>query len=158
MTSAVIHVGQVINLPPDCPAPALTAIAAGPLRIAGEPELQEGLVVYYSFDRIDGDRVPDESGAGNYGLIWERDKPAPIVHGRFGGAYDFDHSAIGVTNDPTSGLRAFTVSTWFKTDSLAEDATIASAAVFTGDSKWTGWSGWMITTAITSPSAQTGLW
>ncbi len=75
--------------------------------------LSHGLVLYYSFDKDDGDRVADASGNGHDGIV-KGAKWTPT--GIAGGAYSFggsDYISIGYQPAGTQ----LTLSAWIKTSS-----------------------------------------
>ena len=76
--------------------------------------LSDRLVLYYSFDRDEGDRVTDLSGSGHDGTVrgakWARD-------GRIGGAYEFDGRStyIEVPHSPSLNIKTqITVCAWIQ--------------------------------------------
>jgi hypothetical protein len=72
------------------------------------------LVLYYSFDRNEGDIVTDLSGNGNDGKV---NQARWVAQGKVGGAYDFSgNDSAWVSFDPKflEGSRAMSVSAWFK--------------------------------------------
>ena len=87
-------------------------------RLAAVP--QDGLLLYYSFDEDEGERVSDKSGKDHHGKVVGAKY---IPKGKTGGAYTFDGNA-GIH---VSGLsfpdRKYTVSGWIRTDraAVAED-------------------------------------
>jgi len=75
--------------------------------------LQEGLVLYYSFDKDEGDKVTDESGKGHDGAVkgatWTAD-------GKVGGAYRFvgKHDYIGLPSGGVIPGGSFTILAWIR--------------------------------------------
>ena len=68
---------------------------------AGGAMAEEGLLLYYSFDNVAGDRVPDLSGNGNDGKI----NGAKVVEGKFGFAMSFANKADNVEVKDLPGLK-----------------------------------------------------
>jgi len=62
---------------------------------------EEGLLLYYSFDNVTGDRVPDLSGNSNDGKI----NGAKVVHGKFGSAMEFSRKTDNVEVKDIPGLK-----------------------------------------------------
>ena len=87
--------------------------------------LQDGLIVYWSFDESDGTTASDVLGSGNEatlagGASWD---PAG---GKIGGALKLDGSADSAAEDSKgadyiNGLSAFSVSVWVKSTSVDSD-------------------------------------
>ncbi len=76
--------------------------------------LQKGLVLCYSFDRDEGDKVTDGSETKKHGEVQGAKWTA---NGKVGGAYSFDGTASSITSRDFIGLRdaqANTVCAWFK--------------------------------------------
>jgi len=81
-------------------------------RTNGLPSSIKGLVLYYSFDKDEGEKAADKSGSGNEGKVhgtkW-------VANGKRGGAYQFDgrddvvNAGHGSSLDITSNL---TISAW----------------------------------------------
>ena len=80
---------------------------------AGSGYMPDGCVLHYTFDRNDGDRVPDESGAGNDGKIHGATFTAG---GKIFGAMSFsgDGDAVIVGNPASLHLQDFTIMAWIK--------------------------------------------
>ncbi|MFZ4396598.1 MAG: LamG domain-containing protein [Kiritimatiellia bacterium] len=81
--------------------------------------LQKGLVLYYSFDRDEGDKVTDGSETKKHG---EAQGAKWTANGKVGGAYSFDGAASYITSSDVIGLRdaqANTVCAWFKCNKSA---------------------------------------
>lgn len=86
--------------------------------------LQDGLVLYYSFDKDEGDKVTDASGKGHDGKV---QGAAWTPQGKIGGAYSFDGSNDKIVIagwQPTIGNHNFCVSAWFKTTSGEEQCIV----------------------------------
>ena len=96
--------------------PAAAAEPAGPL-----PE--QGLLVYYSFDRDGGDTVPDDTGGTRTGRVqgatW-------VADGARGGTYRFDSNAQCILADDTGlprGDEPRTMAVWIKLNVLYPEMT-----------------------------------
>ncbi|MBI2093914.1 MAG: cellulase family glycosylhydrolase [Candidatus Omnitrophica bacterium] len=104
--------------------------------------LQEGLLVYYPMEPPISQIVKDQSGYHNDAQIIG--SPAWITEGVKGGAVSIaPGSYLQAFKNPTAGLRALTVSLWFKTLNPGNNYKLASAAwwQFGGDG-----SGWILGT------------
>jgi len=83
--------------------------------LAGAPDLDEGLVLHYTFDDFDGVAVADESGTGNTGTVYGA---SFVSNGVMGGAYAFDgvNDYINCGSDASLQITgSLTYSTWIKT-------------------------------------------
>lgn len=88
--------------------------------------LARGLVLYYSFDRDEGGKVPDQSGKGNDGEVHGAKY---IREGAVGGAFSFDGagSTVDIRPNCLDNLGDVTLSFWVKADrSAAYDAMVFS--------------------------------
>ena len=90
--------------------PAATTAAAGTKLLP--PELLRGLVLYYSFDKDEGNTVPDKSPERNagtaHGARW-------TAQGKVGGAYEFNGKSDYISVKPRNHMPAlgdFSVSLW----------------------------------------------
>ena len=97
---------------------------------------QEGLVLYFSFDSVEGDEVKDESGNGNDGAILGG---AEIAAGKVGEAIKID-GATGHVEVPDSdsldiGISSLTIECWLNTTSA--DRHTYSRIVSKGNFSWT---------------------
>lgn len=82
-------------------------------------KLKDNLVLNYSFDRDDGDRVTDLSGKGNHGIVhgarW-------AARGKVGGAFSFDGKGSFIAARDSDSLRlttGLTAMAWIKADAPA---------------------------------------
>jgi hypothetical protein len=104
---------------------------------------QQGLVLYYSFDRDEGPLVTDQSGKGNHGKArgtgW-------TAQGKVGGARVFNGESDCISRDfdPASGLfptdTPLSVAAWFKTSS----ATPKHQTIVTTHYAGSGWDGFFL--------------
>jgi hypothetical protein len=97
---------------------------------------QEGLVLYFSFDNVEGDNVKDESGNQNNGTMLGN---AEIVDGKVGKAIKID-GATGRVEVPDSdildiGMSSLTIECWLNTEST--DRHTYSRIVSKGNFSWT---------------------
>jgi hypothetical protein len=97
---------------------------------------QEGLVLYFSFDSIQGDEIKDESGNQNNGTMLGN---AEIVAGTVGDAIKID-GATGRVEVPDSdildiGVNSLTIECWLNTTS--SDRHTYSRIVSKGNFSWT---------------------
>lgn len=84
----------------------------------GEASLKDGLVLYLTFDQIEGGKVKDMSGNSNDGIV---NGDAKLVDGKFGKALEFDgiddFVEVPLTPSITFGEGdSLTVQAWVKTD------------------------------------------
>jgi hypothetical protein len=115
--------------------------------------LDDSLIVYYSFDYINGRTVPDISGHGLDGTIEGYPK---IVEGRSGSALEFDgendYVIAGNKDILDSIAEAVTLSAWIKTSTHAKQCIIKKNG--TG-----GWGPGAITLEVDPhPFAKTSIW
>ena len=84
-------------------------------------DLDPSIVIYFSFDKIEGDKVPDLSGNGNDGTI----HGAKVVDGKYGKALEFDgkNAYVEVPANPTLDISdGITLMAWiFKPEILLEN-------------------------------------
>lgn len=116
-----IPIGQVAEI----------SVAEG-ARVAGGTGSRKGLVLYFPFDRDEGDRVSDRSGMGNHGTV----HGAKWVSLGAGGAYRFrggrdagDHIRV-LHNASLASMektRQITISAWVKPGSLPPDFPVVIA-------------------------------
>ena len=97
---------------------------------------QEGLVLYFSFDNVQGDEVKDESGNQNNGTVLGN---AEIAAGTVGNAIKID-GATGRVEVPDSdtldiGVNSLTIECWLNTTS--SDRHTYSRIVSKGNFSWT---------------------
>jgi hypothetical protein len=88
--------------------------------------LQNDLILHYSFDANDGEKVKDDSGKGNDGMV---EGAAWAADGKQGGAYRFDGKAAGIVskqNVGLSGSKPNTICAWFKTKNFTDHTCIWS--------------------------------
>lgn len=82
--------------------------------------LVEGLILHYSFEDTDNDKVTDRSGGGRdatvYGAKTVRDESKGSVC-QFNGAGDY----VGISSEFNSGEGPFSVSAWAKADDFRND-------------------------------------
>ncbi|MFC1712425.1 LamG domain-containing protein [Candidatus Poribacteria bacterium] len=102
----------------------------------GAAYAQEGLVLYFSFDDVNGDEVIDGSGNQNSGTMLGG---AEIVDGRVGKAIEID-GVTGRVEVPNSdslsiGANSLTIECWLKTTSA--DRHTYSRIVSKGNFSWT---------------------
>ncbi len=85
--------------------------------IGGGMVLPDGLVLHYTFDRDEGGRVTDKSGAGNHGEVHGATFTS---EGKAGGAMSFngDKQAIIVGNPVSLRVQDFTIMAWIKRGDL----------------------------------------
>jgi hypothetical protein len=83
------------------------------VRIGLPQRLQKGLVLYYSFNKNEGDKVTDESGNGNNGKAHDIEW---VPRGKIGGAYEFRGNSggdIDIGRFPAlQGASEFTIAMW----------------------------------------------
>lgn len=81
-------------------------------------DLNEGLVLYMSFDKVTGKQVTDQSGKGNHGIL----KGGQIVPGKIGNALECSAKnkidGVLVKDDNSLDLKQVTATAWIKTDNL----------------------------------------
>lgn len=104
--------------------------------IASVTYAQEDLVLYFSFDNMQGDKVKDESGSQNDGTMLGG---AEIVDGKVGKAIKID-GATGRVEVPDSdsldiGMKSLTIECWLNTKS--SDRHTYSRIVSKGNFSWT---------------------
>jgi hypothetical protein len=97
---------------------------------------QEGLVLYFSFDNVQGDEIKDESGNQNNGTMLGN---AEIVTGKVGDAIKID-GATGRVEVPDSdildiGMNSLTIECWLNTTS--SDRHTYSRIASKGNFSWT---------------------
>jgi hypothetical protein len=80
--------------------------------VKGKP-MPDGLVLHYTFDADEGERVTDMSDAGNNGKVHGATYTS---EGKVGGAMSFngDHVAVTVGNPASLQLQDFTITAWIK--------------------------------------------
>jgi hypothetical protein len=97
---------------------------------------QDGLVLYLSFDNVDGDKVKDESGNGNDGTMLGG---AEIVDGKVGEAIKIDGATGRVevldSDSLDIGAGSLTIECWLNTTS--SDRHTYSRIVSKGNFSWT---------------------
>ena len=99
------------------------------VRVPGEPlpeHLRKGLVLYFPFDRDEGDRVSDESGKENHGSVHGAKFTG---EGKAGGAMMFDGADdyIDAGNQPSLQLTSdFTLAAWIWPEGRQEAFAIIS--------------------------------
>ncbi len=106
--------------------------------------LRKGLVLYYSFDQNDGDKVIEDSGKGHDGTV----KGATwIPKGKIGGAYSFNGKNARISlGQPMPDSTSGTVSLWMRSTSTEQGAFLAKGVSDAGDGPYlifTLWSGHM---------------
>lgn len=99
------------------------------LRAAGAP-FEDGLLLYYSFDNVTGNRVPDLSGNGNDGVI----HGAELAEGKIGWGMKFRRKTDRVEVKEIPGLKFgpeddATLALWWKTGSDIEHAPLLSNVI-----------------------------
>lgn len=86
--------------------------------------LQNGLIVYYTFDEADGKAASDNSKNKNDATLVGNASWAPN-EGKFGGALKLDGAGASAEDtdggEYINGLDAFTVSVWVKSNSVGHD-------------------------------------
>lgn len=98
-------------------APVLSVLSVlsvpSPAR-AGEPDLKQGLLAHYTFDKDATDSSGNEHHAAAKGA-------RPIAEGKLGGAFAFNGTSDHVAVPPkaTTGLTWFTLALWFRTTQVA---------------------------------------
>ncbi len=103
-----------VNTP--TPQPLVTNPVIAPPVTSTAPDLESlrrGLVLYFSFDNIQGDQVLDDSGLGSHGTR----KSTTVTSGIAGSALDFfnDDAVVTVPNHPSLNLeKALTLSAWVR--------------------------------------------
>jgi hypothetical protein len=101
----------------------------------GVGSVKHGLLLYYSFDKDEGDKVTNQGGKGNHGKVHGTTWTA---HGRVGGARTFNGKSDYISRDydETSGLfptdTPLSVAAWFKTSSATPIEQIIVATHFAG--------------------------
>ncbi|MBC8234278.1 LamG domain-containing protein [bacterium] len=106
------------------------------LWIVGTSFAYEDLVIYYSFDQLDGDNVPDMSGHGHDGAIngditladGKNGMAAKFTTGSF---LDLDGANIPAEDIPTSD---FSLCAWIKCENTGQDHSIFNARA--SDTTW----------------------
>jgi len=86
-------------------------------------DLAKELILYYDFDKNEGDEVTDKSAEGNdgkvFGAKWTKEGVGPrrTARGRVSGAYEFDGNSSFIRTPHDSSMdsgRAMTVSLWVR--------------------------------------------
>jgi hypothetical protein len=102
----------------------------------GNVYAQDGLVLYLSFDDVDGDKVRDGSGYQNDGTMLGG---AEIVDGRMGKAIKIDgstgHVEVSNSDSLNIGMKSLTIECWLNTSS--SDRQTYSRIVSKGNFSWT---------------------
>lgn len=89
------------------------------------PGLFDSLVLHYTFDADEGDRVTDRSSRGNHGKVFG--KPTFVPDGKVGGALVLDgqDDYVDVGNPASLQLQSdFTLMAWLRLDSLAQSGAL----------------------------------
>lgn len=101
--------------------------------------ITSGLVGYWTFDGADvsGTTAYDRSGSGNNGTLTN----GPVAtQGKVGQALDFDgtNDYVATTDYSFSNAQAFTMSVWFKADTVSGNQVIFSKATYEYNLRLTG--------------------
>ena len=93
--------------------------------------LPEGLVLHYTFDVDEGERVTDMSDGGNHGKVHGATYTS---EGKVGGAMSFngDRQGVVVRNSASLQLQDFTIMAWIKRGSTDEVSMHTDSAEFFG--------------------------
>ncbi len=148
--------GPAATIPPATQGPLPTPLPSLTLSLTPTPSetptltpttagVTQGLLVYYPLDEPEaaGETVKDLSGQGNDAIV--SGQPRFVPQGRMGGAYSFSGSDyLKLSNNPTAGLSAYSVSLWLKTDDPGQDDKLANAASW----QTRQGSGWVVGTRL----------
>ena len=93
--------------------------------------MPEGLVLHYTFDSDDGERVADASDTGNDGTLHGA---TYSQEGKSGGAMSFsgENSAVLVKNSASLQIQDFTIMAWVKRGSMKKVSNTQNQAVIFG--------------------------